>query len=160
LARREGAVAFVLDEWGARLFGPDVHGPIEFGWMSERLGRCKAVIWSTAGTVLDAGTSVVLDLGLMRRADRDRIRQIGQEAGRSMQWHFVDAPQEIRRALAAARNDAKGDTFAREVPPEMFNMFEAIYEAPGAAELESAVLTITSHGRIAASGEKPAAPLQ
>ena len=28
LARREGAVAFVLDEWGARLFGPDVHGQI------------------------------------------------------------------------------------------------------------------------------------
>jgi len=24
LARREGAVPFVLDEWGARLFGPDV----------------------------------------------------------------------------------------------------------------------------------------
>ena len=31
LARRERAVAFVLDEWGARLFGPDVHGPLDFG---------------------------------------------------------------------------------------------------------------------------------
>uniref|UniRef100_UPI003983234E AAA family ATPase n=1 Tax=Phenylobacterium sp. TaxID=1871053 RepID=UPI003983234E len=48
LARRHGAVAFVLDEWGARLFGPDVHGPIDFGWMLERLGRCQALIWSTA----------------------------------------------------------------------------------------------------------------
>ena len=60
LARREGAVAFVLDEWGARLFGPDVHGPLDFGWMLERLGRCQALIWSTATAVLAAGTSVVL----------------------------------------------------------------------------------------------------
>jgi hypothetical protein len=37
LARREGAVAFVLDEWGVRLFGPDVDGPLDFGWMLERL---------------------------------------------------------------------------------------------------------------------------
>ncbi len=145
LARREGAVVFVLDDWGARLFGPDVHGPIDFGWMSERLGRCKALIWSTAAAVLDAGTSVVLDLGLMRRADRERIRRIAQEAGLSMQWHFVDAPQEVRRARVAARNDTKGETFAREVPPEMFDMFEAIYEAPAPAELEGAVLNVGAH---------------
>ena len=54
LARREGAVAFVLDEWGARLFGPDLQGPIEFAWMLERLGRCNALIWSTAEAVLAA----------------------------------------------------------------------------------------------------------
>jgi len=28
LALRERAVRFVLDEWGARLFGPDLHGPL------------------------------------------------------------------------------------------------------------------------------------
>ena len=39
MARREGAVAFILDEWGARLFGPDVSGPLDFAWMLERLGR-------------------------------------------------------------------------------------------------------------------------
>ena len=122
LARRENAVAFVLDDWGARLFGPDVHGPLDFVWLSERLGRCTALIWSTAAAVLDAGTSVVLDLGLMRRADRDRIREFAQEAGFSMQWHFLDAPQEVRRARVAARNDTKGETFAREVSPEMSSL--------------------------------------
>src|SRR3954464_12864094 len=78
LAGREGAVPFILDEWGARLFGPDVQGPLDFGWMLERLGRCHALIWSTATAVLAAGTSVVLDVGAMRRADRDRIREIAQ----------------------------------------------------------------------------------
>jgi predicted kinase len=148
LARREGAVAFVLDDWGERLFGPDVHGSIDFEWMSERLGRCRALIWSTAAAVLDAGTSVVLDLGLMRRADRERIRKLAREAGFSMQWHFVDAPQEVRRARVAARNDTKGETFVREVPPEMFDLFEALYEAPAPAELEGAVLAESGDTRL------------
>lgn len=160
LARREGAVAFVLDEWGARLFGPDVQGPLDFGWMVERLGRCEALIWSTATAVLDAGTSVVLDLGLMSRASRERIRNMAEEAGLSMQWRFVDAPQEVRRARVAARNEAKGETFVAEVPSEMFEMFEAIYEAPTPAELESAVLSVTDDGGIAARGEERAETLR
>jgi predicted kinase len=141
LARREGAVAFVLDEWGARLFGPDLQGPIEFAWMMERLGRCNALIWSTAEAVLAAGTSVVLDTGGMRRADRERIRQMAEAKGLSLQWHFVDAPQAVRRARVADRNTAKGETFVMEVTPEMFEMLEAIYEPPAPAELEGAVLS-------------------
>ena len=143
LARREAAVPFVLDEWGARLFGPDVQGPLDFGWMLERLARCNALIWSTATAVLGAGSSVVLDLGLMRRADRERIRQTAQAAGLSLRWHFVDAPQEIRRARVEGRNAAKGETFVREVPPEMFELIESLYEAPTPAELEGAVLSVS-----------------
>src|SRR4051794_3565280 len=138
LARREGAVPFILDEWGVRLFGPDVHGPIDFAWMLERLGRCSALIWSTATAVLAAKTSVVLDLGLMRRADRERIRNMAQAAGLTMRWHFVDAPQEVRRARIAGRNETKGETFAKEVSREMFDMLESHYEAPPPTELEGA----------------------
>jgi predicted kinase len=146
LARRERAVAFVLDEWGVRLFGPDVQGPLDFGWMLERLTRCNALIWSTATAVLAAGASVVLDLGLMRREHRERMRKLAHEAGLSTQWHFVDAPQAVRRARVAGRNETKGETFAREVPPEMFDMIEAMYEAPAPAELEGAVLSVTDDG--------------
>ena len=150
LARRENAVLFVLDEWGARLFGPDLQGPIEFAWMLERLGRCNQLIWSTAAAVLAAGASVVLDVGAMRRADRERIRQIAEEKGLSPQWHFVDAPQEVRRARVAGRNAAKGETFVMEVTPEMFEMLEAIYEPPAPAELEGAVLSVSDEAGIAA----------
>ncbi|MDE2488935.1 MAG: ATP-binding protein [Alphaproteobacteria bacterium] len=150
LARREGAVPFVLDEWGARLFGPDLQGPIEFAWMLERLGRCNQLIWSTAEAVLAAGSSVVLDTGGMRRADRDRIRQMADAMGLSPQWHFVDAPQEVRRARVAERNTAKGETFVMEVTPEMFEMLEAVYEPPAPAELEGAVLSLGDDGGAAA----------
>jgi predicted kinase len=152
LARREGAAPFVLDEWGARLFGPDLQGPIEFAWMLERLGRCNALIWSTAEGVLAAGASVVLDIGAMRRADRDRICQIAEAKGLPLQWHFVDSPQEVRRARVADRNTAKGETFVMEVTPEMFEMLEAIYEPPAPAELEGAVLSVSDDARAAAPG--------
>jgi predicted kinase len=143
LARREGAVAFVLDEWGARLFGPDVQGPLDFSWMVERLGRCEALIWSTAADVLAAGTSVVLDIGAMRRADRARIGQIAQEKGLPLKWHFVDAPQDVRRARVAGRNTAKGETFVHEVTPQMFELLEGLYEAPAPAELEGVLVSVT-----------------
>lgn len=156
LARREGAVAFVLDEWGVRLFGPDVDGPLDFGWMLERLARCNGLIWSTATAVLGAGASVVLDLGLMRREQRERIRKMAEEAGLSVQWHFVDAPQAVRRARVAGRNETRGETFAREVSPEMFEMIEAMYEAPTPEELESAVVSSTDDGAIVAPREAPA----
>ncbi|HEY1959417.1 MAG TPA: ATP-binding protein [Polyangiaceae bacterium] len=143
LAQREGAVPFILDEWGARLFGPDVKGALDFGWMMARLRRCEALIWATATGVLAAGAPVVLDRGLMRRAERERVRQMAQAAGLSLKWHFVDAPQDVRRARIAARNTTKGETFAAEVTPEMFELLEGAYEAPTPAELDGAVLNVT-----------------
>jgi predicted kinase len=143
LARREGAVAFVLDEWGARLFGPDVHGPLDFAWMVERLGRCDALIWSTATDVLATGTPVVLDIGAMRRADRERIGQVAAANGFAPQWHFVDAPQDVRRARVAGRNTSKGETFVSEVTPQMFELLERRYEAPAPDELAGAVVNRT-----------------
>jgi predicted kinase len=143
LARRENAVPFVLDEWGARLFGPDLKGPIEFAWMMERLTRCNQLIMSTAEAVLAAGASVVLDAGGMRKADRDRTRQFAEARGFAVQWHFVDAPREVRRARVEGRNAAKGETFVAEVTPEMFQMLEAVYEPPTPAELEGAVLSVS-----------------
>ena len=73
-----------------------------------------------------------------------------------MQWHFVDAPQAVRRARVAGRNETRGETFVREVSPQMFDMIEAMYEAPAPAELEGAVLSVTDDGAIAASREEPA----
>ena len=77
-ARREGAAAFILDDWMARLFGPDMPQPLEYEWMLERVGRCEAQIWSVAAATIAAGTPVILDIGLMRRADRERVRQIAE----------------------------------------------------------------------------------
>jgi predicted kinase len=139
-ARRDGAVAFILDDWMARLFGPDIPEPIEYEWMLERVGRCEAQIWSTAAGVLATGTSVILDIGLMRKADRERVRQIAEGAELPLQWHFVDAPQQVRRARVAGRNTIRGESFAIEVTPDLFDFIEGVYEAPEPAELQGAIL--------------------
>jgi predicted kinase len=140
-ARRERAVAFILDDWMARLFAPDMPQPLEYEWMIERVGRCEAQIWSTAAGVLATGTSVILDIGLMRRADRARVREIAEAAELPLQFHFVTASAESRRARVAERNVIKGESFAIEVTPELFDFVEGVYEPPEAEELRGAVIS-------------------
>lgn len=140
-ARREKAVAFILDDWMARLFAPDMPQPIEYEWMIERVQRCEAQIWSSAAACLAAGTSVILDIGLMRRADRARVREIAEAAELPLQWHFVTASAEARRARVAERNVVRGENFAIEVTPELFEFIEGVYEPPEPAELDGAIVS-------------------
>ena len=140
-ARREKAVAFILDDWMARMFGPDMPQPLQYDWMLERVGRCEAQIWASAAAVLAAGTPVILDIGLMRRSDRARVRGIAEAAGLALRFHFVDAPQEIRRARVLDRNVVRGESFAIEVTPDLFDFIEGVYEAPEPQELAGAVLS-------------------
>lgn len=140
-ARREKAVAFILDEWMGRLFGPDMPEPLEYDWMMERVGRCESQIWSTAAGVLAAGTSVIMDLGLMRKADRDRVREIAEATELPLQFHFVTADPAIRRARVSERNEIRGENFAIEVTPAMFDFVEGVFENPDAAELAGAIVS-------------------
>ena len=146
-ARREGAVAFILDDWMARLFGPDMPQPIEYDWMIERVGRCEAQIWSAAAGCLAAETSVILDIGLMRRDDRTRVRQIAEGAGLTLQWHFVTATPEVRRAQVAERNVVRGETFAIAVTPDLFDFIEGVFEPPEPDELIGAIISESARGR-------------
>lgn len=141
LARRLPAVHFAIDEWMARLFSADMPEPLPFEWMMERVERCEAQIWSTAAGVMATGASVILDLGLMRRSDRARVAEIAQAVELPIQFHFVTAPQEIRRARVLERNTQRGETFAIEVTPDMFNFIERVYEAPDDAELRGCIVS-------------------
>jgi predicted kinase len=140
-ARRERAMALILDDWMARLFGPDMPEPLEYDWMIERVGRCEAQIWNVAAGAIAAGTPVILDIGLMRRSDRARVRDIAEGAGLALQFHFVTAPAEIRRARVAGRNEVRGESFAIDVSPDMFDFIEGVYEPPTTDELAGAVIS-------------------
>jgi len=141
LARREPAVHFAIDDWMARLFVADMPDPIEFTWVMERVERCETQIWSVAAAVMAAGTSVVLDLGLTRKGDRARVAEIAQACDLPLQFHFVTAPRDIRRARVLARNEVKGETFSMVVTPQMFDFMEGIYEAPDAEELAGVIIS-------------------
>ena len=107
----------------------------------ERVERCEAQIWSTAAGVIAAGTSVVLDLGLLRRSDRARVAEIAQAVELPIQFHFVTAPQDVRRARVLERNEVRGESFAMPVNQEMFDFIEGVFEVPDASELQGAIVS-------------------
>lgn len=141
LARSEPAVHFAIDEWMARLFAADMPEPLEFEWMMARVERCEAQIWSIAASTMAAGTSVVLDLGLMRKTDRARVAEIAEACDLPLQFHFVTASPDVRRARVQERNEVRGETFSIDVSPDMFDFIEGVFEAPDAQELRGAIIS-------------------
>ena len=47
----------------------------------------------------------------------------------------------MRRARVAGRNQIKGETFAIDVPPDMFDFIEGVYEPPAPGELDGAIVS-------------------
>jgi predicted kinase len=71
LSQRHQAVRLTLDAWMAVLFGDDersVDGRMD--WYMERTDRCLEQIWQVTQSVMDLGTDVVLEVGLIQRAPR------------------------------------------------------------------------------------------
>lgn len=139
LAVETGSVRFSIDEWMNQMFGPDLPKPMSLPWLMERVRRCEDRIWSTAAEVVERGTSVVLDLGFMKVGDRSRFVALSEARGLRIQRHFVTAPHDLRRERVMSRNAIKGETFAFEVTPAMFDFMERLFEAPTEAELASSM---------------------
>ncbi len=135
LAQREGAVRLTLDAWMARLYGEDER-PIEgrMAWYMARVERCLGQIWEIALQVAEAGTPVVLEVGLIRAADRARLYGWVDAAAVELVVHVVDAPREVRRTRVQARNRERGPTFSMEVPLEVFELASDLWEPPSTQE--------------------------
>ena len=71
LAAHQPAVFLDLDTWMVRLFGADERPPTGvIGWYLERRARCSGVLWDVACEIAALGSDVVLELGLVREAER------------------------------------------------------------------------------------------
>jgi predicted kinase len=130
LAARSGGVRCSIDEWMAELFLPDLPATMDLAWVMERVRRCEQRIWSTAMDIAETGVDVVLDLGLMQAQKRRDFAALAKAAGLETRWHFVDAPLAVRRERVLSRNRERGDTFAFEVTPAMFDVMESRFESP------------------------------
>ena len=146
LAGRERAVRLAIDDWMSDLFTPDVTGLPDPGWMFERVARCERRLRATAADVLAAGTAVVLDIGGMRRSERDELARWARGTGCPARRHWLDAPHALREARVAARNAGRGPTFSFEVTPAMFAYMEHRFEPPAPEELAGAVVVDTAGG--------------
>ncbi len=152
LSRRLRALRFNLDEWMADLFRPDRPETGLADWYVERAERCVEQIWKLCTRAIDAGTDVVLEIGLIRRGDRERLYGRVDAAGYELVVHALDAPRETRRQRVERRNREKGDTFSMEVPPHVFETASDMWEPPD--EIECAARDVR-RGPMEVRGEPP-----
>ena len=145
LAKRK-AVHLSIDKWMNVLFHPDwppaISDPVRrIEWYSDRVQRCREVIWQVAKQLLAQGHEVSLDIAVFKRAERDHYRKLAQEAGVSFSLYYLTADKETRWARVQKRNRDRGPTFAFEVNRELFDLAETWFEPP--SEVEKAIIHCT-----------------
>jgi predicted kinase len=143
LCKEVNGVHFSIDDWMWNLFGEDLPKSMNFKWIMERVDRCEKQIWAIAKSTAACGCPVVLDLGFTKRAKRKRFESLAEAENLSTQLHYIHAPHSIRRQRVLARNKDKGETFAFEVTPGMFDFMEKEFQRATDKELASAVVIDT-----------------
>ncbi|MCC6996544.1 MAG: ATP-binding protein [Deltaproteobacteria bacterium] len=128
LAEERRAVRLTLDDWMTRLFSPDRPASGVMEWYVERAGRCIDQIWRIAGGLLSVGTDAILEIGLIRRDDRERLFERVDAAGHALTVYVLDAPREVRRERVERRNRDQGATFSMVVPPHFFELASDLWQ--------------------------------
>ena len=135
LAREQRAVRLNLDDFMAQLFRPDRPEQGVMAWYRERTERCVAQIWKLTDMLVEANTSVVLEIGLIQRADRERFFRRVDDSRYDLTVYIVDAPRELRRERVVRRNREQGETFSMVVPLEIFELASDLWEPPDEEEI-------------------------
>lgn len=128
LCREQRAVRLMLDEWMTVLFRPDRPETGVMEWYVARSERCLDQMWRVTLGALEVGLDVVLEIGLIRRLERDSFFARVDALALDLVVYLLDAPREVRRARVERRNRERGDTFAMDVPPEIFELCSDLWE--------------------------------
>ena len=115
LADERAALRLNLDEWMAALFRPDRPSAGVMEWYVERTARCVALIGALARRLIAAGSDVVLEIGLIRRKEREELYRWVEDAGIDLTVYVLDAPRDVRRARVLRRNEEQGETYYLQV---------------------------------------------
>lgn len=147
LGLTHGAPRLNLDEWMATLFRPDRPETDFMAWYQERKRRCIEQIWQITCDLLDTGNSVILELGLIQKADREAFYSRVDGSEYALQVYVLDAPEAVRRERVQQRNATRGSTFQMEVPDEIFTLASRMWEAPDEVESrERDIEFVSTHG--------------
>lgn len=133
-----------LDQWMVTLFSPDRPEDGFMEWYAECKARCITQIWAVACEILDAGSPVVLELGLVSRADREAFYHRVRGTDHPLKVYVLDAPLEVRRARVRDRNQQQSSTYKMPVSDEVFDLANGFWEAPTKAEQRDLNLEIVA----------------
>ncbi len=146
LSVEHAAPRLILDDWMATLFRADRPEKDVMVWYMERKRRCIEQIWNVACDLADAGSNVVLELGLIQRQDRAEFYSRIDATDYRLKVHVLDAPREVRRLRVQERNAVQGSTFFMVVPDEIFELASDFWQAPDEVEcMERDVCLISTH---------------
>ena len=133
LSRQLGALHLSIDDWMVGLFAADKTARPDWQWIDERARRCERRIVATAFQLGHLGVPSILDLGLQRSEQRQRV--VAAVAGLDVQLHFLDVDAAERWRRVEGRNGARGETFRLSVTRPMFDFIETIWQPPTAGEM-------------------------
>jgi predicted kinase len=136
LEAEQHMVRFALDEWLACLYSADQEDVMDYDWTMARIERIESQIWSMTQQIMNAGVSVVLDLGFLKQDHRQKFYGLAAQAGLAIEAHLIEADIETRWQRTGHRNEAQGETFSLNVTREMFDFCEEIFERPKDDELK------------------------
>jgi predicted kinase len=134
LGARHRAPRLILDEWMVTLFSPDRPQEGFLEWYLDRKQRCVEQIWNLACDLLDTGSSVVLELGLVARRDRADFYDRVDAAERSLVVYVLDAPRGVRLERVRRRNAERRGRLRMDVSDEVFDLADRMWEPPDDAE--------------------------
>ena len=126
-----------LDDWMVRLFSPDRPADDFVAWYQERKRRCLEQIWVVSQDLIEKGQSVVLELGLVQRVDREEFYARADGAGIELSIYLLDAPKDVRWQRVQRRNAEQGATFKMAVSEEIFQIANAAWQPPDDAEIQA-----------------------
>ncbi len=145
LCLEHSAVLLNLDDWMAELFSPDRPDSGVIEWYAERSRRCIEQIWKLTTALIAVGNDVVLEIGLIRRHDRERLYRRLDAAALDHLVYVMDAPRDVRRQRVRRRNRAKGATFSMIVPDHIFELASDMWEPPDEAERSGRAVRVIPH---------------
>jgi predicted kinase len=141
LAERVGGLRFSTDEWMVTLFHADMKDVMDMPWTMERIDRLEEQVWKLIEQLAARGIDAVLDLGLSKKAHREKHRARARGLQLEAKLHFLDVDLATRTSRVKKRNAEKRESFAFEVTDEMIAFMEGWFERPDEEELAGAVVT-------------------
>lgn len=126
LAVDRSAVRLTKDEWLWALGSTP--------WDEPTRERVEHELWRLAQEILRLGLSVVLDLGLWARIERDQMRAVARGLGVGVELHYLDTPtDELWRRIEARNSEPPWD--GHPIGRADFDEWLRVFQAPDAAEL-------------------------
>lgn len=123
-----------VDTCMVRLFGADTRPQQNLmAWYFERRERCRNLLWDLTTDILDTGTDVFLELGLVTNTERETFYGKARDEGVELAIYLLDAPREVRRERVVLRNHSNLQ-FIQIVPIEFFERASDAWQEPTESE--------------------------